>query len=91
MISRYDGICCYCKDSTKAGKDEYDTARKVSFHRECEQNQAPGPDAVRVAQELGYLLWEDALRVEWSRMRFLPSSDSGDIERGTGKTRGFFD
>lgn len=54
MISRYDGTCCFCGKKTLANVDEYDLDSKKSFHVECRDNQPPGPESFKLADELGF-------------------------------------
>ena len=57
MISKYNGVCSYCKLPTKAGQDHYDIATKASYHSICEEGAEsgePGPDAYAIADRLGY-------------------------------------
>jgi len=57
MISKYNGICFYCKQPTKANVDEYELDSKKSFHVACkEQDEAqPSPEQFTLADKLGYL------------------------------------
>lgn len=54
MIAKFNGTCCYCSKPIKAKVDEYDPDSKRSFHRDCRDSGKPGPDAYRLADELGY-------------------------------------
>lgn len=60
MISKYDGICFWCKDQTHAGVDQYDVKNKVSYHQSCFQTiesayeSATKDEAEALADKLGF-------------------------------------
>ena len=75
MISKYNGSCHICGMATKAGKDQYDLERKVSFHSSCEEfeeNQPPSPEQHALADKLGFKSPAD-----WDLL-LLPASAYGD-------------
>lgn len=63
MISKFDGICCYCNKPTRAGLDEYDDRK--AFHLECRDNRPPGPEAFQLADRLGYIRSGDPIPALW--------------------------
>lgn len=60
MIARYPGVCMFCRNPIEVGVDIYDTEIKKAYHQACHEVQPPGPDAFRLAGELGFVPHEDA-------------------------------
>jgi hypothetical protein len=83
VIAKFPGTCSVCNGHIKIGSDiDYDSTTKTAKHPDCEPK--PGPDAYRLAGELGFLSHADAVRCEWSKVFLLPhgvgSDSAGRVE-----------
>lgn len=91
MISKYNGVCSYCKLPTKAGQDQYELATKTSYHTICAEGAEsgePGQDAYALADRLDYkqYTWDELQSrtvADGGSLRGLPDADRGADEQGT--------
>jgi hypothetical protein len=67
MIAKYPGTCCYCKRPTAAGVDQYEVETRKSYHPDCLPGSLPFDHdaAERIAERLGFLDHEAAMKGDW--------------------------
>lgn len=70
MICAYSNLCSICKVRIPAKTDvHYDPDSKTIQHWDCFENPRPGPDAFRLADELGFVGPEDVVPTETWRQK----------------------
>lgn len=75
MISKYPGLCRYCKKPTLAEKDHYDLESKTGYHSQCQEDAENAPaskEQYELAERLGY-----KTEREWNVL-LLPPEANGD-------------
>lgn len=83
MISKYGGICRYCKLPTKAGQDQYDLDTKTGYHDLCKEADETtiDPSAYILAERLGYIHYDPAGEAAGLLRRMLPRDRGGSAGR----------
>ncbi len=73
MIARWNSQCSLCNGLVKAGTDvHYDGEAKTTQHWPCYENPKPGPEAFRLAEELGFIPYDQDMAVDGLLRRMLP-------------------
>lgn len=99
MISKYPGVCRYCKKPTLAGKDHYDLESKTGYHSKCQEDAENAPasqEQYELADRLGYVHydWSDLRSAEVDdgrQMRHLSGGGSSQESRPGSPSRGLED
>jgi hypothetical protein len=90
MKSRFPGVCKGCGQPYERDAEIHWSKQDGGWHPRCwfERPRHIGPDAVELAERLGFVAHADAVHVLWSTVRPLPGVSGVHATRGAGAPSG---